>query len=83
MGRPCSVCGHPQRTAIDAALVAGNDPFRIIANRFGTSTGSLQRHKADHLPLVMAEAERRAETKRIDTASAIVSEQAERTDTYQ
>jgi hypothetical protein len=61
--RTCSVCSSERRSEIERALVAG-EPFRHIAARFDTSTGSLQRHKAEHLPakLVMAkEAEEVAE----------------------
>jgi hypothetical protein len=55
MPRTCSVCTHPQRVAIDRALVEGL-PFRHIASRFDTSTAALQRHKADHLPGHVAKA---------------------------
>jgi hypothetical protein len=44
MPRSCTICTHPQRTAIETALMAG-DAFRIIANRFGTSPAALFRHK--------------------------------------
>jgi hypothetical protein len=44
MPRSCTICTHPQRTAIETALVAG-DAFRIIAKRFGTSPAALFRHK--------------------------------------
>ena len=47
MPRSCSICAHDARAEIDRALVAG-EPFRHIAARFHTSTGALQRHKADH-----------------------------------
>lgn len=49
MPRTCTVCVHPQRPAIDAALVRG-EPLRNIAERFGTSATALHRHKAEHLP---------------------------------
>ena len=55
MPRTCTVCSHPDRPAIDGALVAG-DAFRHIASQFGTSTTALQRHKADHLPAAVATA---------------------------
>lgn len=56
MPRRCSICTHPEKAAIDTALVAA-EPFRHIAARYGTSTGALQRHKKDHLPasLVLAQ----------------------------
>ncbi len=55
MPRVCTVCTHPQRSAIDKALVGGA-AFRHIASQFGTSTTALQRHKADHLPAAVATA---------------------------
>ena len=48
MPRNCTVCIHPDRNSIDQALLAA-EPYRHIAARTGTSTGSLQRHKHDHL----------------------------------
>ncbi len=62
MPRSCTVCDHPQRTAIDKALVAG-EVMRNVALRFAISFAALQRHKANHLPDVLAEAkQRRAES---------------------
>ncbi len=55
MPRTCTICTSDQRQAIDAALVAG-DPFRNIAERFGTSATALTRHKAEHLPAKLAKA---------------------------
>jgi len=48
--RTCTICTHADRPAIDQALVSG-EPYRHIANRFGTPTASLQRHKKEHIPL--------------------------------
>ena len=48
MPRTCTLCNHPRRDGIDRALLDG-ESFRHIAARFDTSTGALQRHKADHL----------------------------------
>lgn len=49
MARTCTVCSSPRKKEIDQALLAG-ESFRHIAARYDTSTGALQRHKADHLP---------------------------------
>ncbi len=59
MPRVCTLCHHPQRNAIDLALLAG-ESYRHIAARFDTSTGALQRHK-DHLPGQLAKAHEAAE----------------------
>ena len=48
MPRVCSICHHLQHQAIDAALTAG-EALRNIAQRFGTSTTALHRHKHEHL----------------------------------
>ena len=37
--RTCTICTHADRPAIDQALISG-EPYRHIANRFGTSTAS-------------------------------------------
>ena len=55
MPRTCTICTHPERQAIDRSLLAG-EAFRHIAGRSGTSTGSLQRHKAEHIPVALAKA---------------------------
>ncbi|GHO51502.1 hypothetical protein [Ktedonospora formicarum] len=48
MGRLCSICSHPQRAAIDVAVVSGQS-FRRIATQFQTSEASIRRHTADHI----------------------------------
>ena len=65
MPRSCTVCAHEARTEIDRALVAG-ETFRHIAARFDTSTGALQRHKADHLPVKLAKAQEAQEVAQAD-----------------
>jgi transposase-like protein len=55
MPRTCTICIHPDRPAIDAALVGGA-VLRNIAQQFGTSATALHRHKADHLPAAVATA---------------------------
>ncbi len=56
MPRTCTVCAHPDRGEIEKCLVE-SVPYRIIASRFGTSSTSLQRHKAEHLPSHVAKAQ--------------------------
>lgn len=69
MARPCSICGHRERHALDRALIAG-EALRGIAERSGTSTTALHRHKAEHLPRLLAEAAERREEAR-DVARAL------------
>lgn len=48
-GRPCTVCEHPERAAIDDDLRCGVR-FRAIARRFGlTSHENVRRHASSHL----------------------------------
>jgi len=65
MPRVCTICTHPEREAINQALVNG-EPFRHIAARYGTSTGALQRHKADDLPSIMVKSEEAREVAHAD-----------------
>jgi len=61
MPRPCSLCHHPKRQAIDEALAA-KTPLRNIAERFETSPAALHRHqshtppRAPHAPALPLEA---------------------------
>lgn len=75
MPRSCTVCEHPQRLAIDKALVGG-EANRIIAKRCAISVAALQRHRANHLPEVLAEAnQRRAESHQSHVAAVGVAVQ--------
>jgi hypothetical protein len=60
----CRICTHEDRKEIDRALVRGESMRGIVA-RYGTvGRMSLQRHRKDHLPELLAkayEAERMAE----------------------
>lgn len=56
MARTCTVCHHSERAAIDAALVA-NTPYRTIADRFSVSKTALIRHRAEHIPAAVAQAQ--------------------------
>jgi hypothetical protein len=57
MPRSCNVCSHPDREALDEALVGGI-AFPALVAEYRVSKDSLSRHKANHLPakLVMAQA---------------------------
>ena len=64
MPQVCTICTHEDRKAIDRALVRG-ESMRALAARYGTvGRMSLQRHRKEHLPELLAkgyEAERMAE----------------------
>jgi hypothetical protein len=55
MPRTCTVCTHPDKAEIDAALLTGNS-FRKISQRFGTSSTALFRHRNNHIPIALEKA---------------------------
>jgi hypothetical protein len=56
MAHPCQVCAHPQIAAIDKLLVESDKSQSEIAEAFGVSPGSVQRHRAEHLPKLLVQA---------------------------
>ncbi len=60
MPRVCTICVHPERQAIDQALVNGQI-FRTIAHQWSVSLDALKRHKRDHLPQALAQAHQAAQ----------------------
>jgi hypothetical protein len=66
MPRPCSICKHPDRDAIDRRLVNG-DPLPEITALFRVSDDALTRHKAKHIPPALAKASEAAEVAQADT----------------
>ena len=67
MPQSCKVCRSQHRAEIDAALLKGQ-PFRSIAARTGTSTGSLVRHKNNCIPSTLAAAK---QTKDADYGTSV------------
>lgn len=55
MPQVCTVCAHPERVAIDTALVAGTSNRRVAA-QFNISESGVRRHKAEHLTQLLAKA---------------------------
>lgn len=70
MARTCSICSHPQRSAIDRALVAGTS-YRDIAGQFRVSRSALERHKDGHLPAKLVKA---AEAHELAEADGLLGE---------
>jgi transposase len=54
--RSCTICEHPEREAIDKALVGGTSN-RSVASQYDVSEAAVRRHKSNHLPakLVLAQ----------------------------
>jgi hypothetical protein len=55
MPRVCTICTHPDRAALDTALVSG-EALRGIARRFAVSEDALFRHRSDHIPAALTKA---------------------------
>jgi hypothetical protein len=51
------VCTHTERAAIDKALVLAQLPARRVASVYAVSEQALRRHRAEHLPRKLADAE--------------------------
>jgi len=51
----CTVCNHAEREKIDAALVASNGS-RVVAELFGVSNSSVDRHRRIHIPQIVLRA---------------------------
>lgn len=55
MPRPCSICTHPERAAIDRALASGT-PKSETSALFRVSPDAVDRHFAAHLPARLVKA---------------------------
>ena len=66
MPRKCTVCHHPDRDKIDAALVE-RQPFRRIAAQYKVSASALIRHSDDHIPAALVKAQDAVEVANADT----------------
>ena len=67
MTRKCTVCIHPDRKAIDRALLQG-DTLRDIARQHAVSKDALHRHLSEeHITTRIAKAEEAKEIARADT----------------
>lgn len=60
MPRTCTICQHPDREAMDRALVGGT-ALSEVAAKYRASDDALSRHKANHLPATLVMAEKAAE----------------------
>jgi signal transduction histidine kinase len=60
MPRVCTICEHPERGAIDRALVGGASN-RSAASLYDVSEAAVRRHKGNHLPAKLVLAEKAAE----------------------
>ena len=65
MAQRCTVCDHPERDAIDQALVQ-RAKFTDLARRYGLSISALVRHSDAHVPASLALAQQASEVARAD-----------------
>ncbi len=65
MPRSCSICLHPEREEINAALLS-ETPLRAMARRYATSKDALARHR-EHLPVHLVKASEAAEVAEADS----------------
>jgi hypothetical protein len=65
MPRSCTICEHPEREAIDHALVGGASN-RSVASLYDVSEAAVRRHKSNHLPAKLVMAEQAAEVAQAD-----------------
>ena len=66
MAQVCTVCSHPERDAIDTAILDRRSN-RSIASQFGVSIGAVQRHKDNHIPEHLSKAREAEEIAQADT----------------
>ena len=66
MPQKCTVCVHPQREAIDQAIVSGQSK-RAIAGQFALKRSPVIRHAQNHLPQALVKAEQAQEVAKADT----------------
>lgn len=76
MPRTCTICSHPERTAIEKALLAGKANRRVAA-QFGITEQAVRRH-AEHIPPKLAKSHEAKEVARADTLLAMVRSQYDR-----
>ena len=63
--RTCTVCHHPERPAIDLAIVRG-EPLRGLGASSGLTASALFRHRSRHLPVALLTSAHAAEIARAD-----------------
>lgn len=70
MPRTCTICTHPNRAEIEAALVAGTS-YRNIAERYGTSPPAITRHSEHVSQSIQSSQNAREEARGIDVVNQL------------
>ncbi len=66
MARTCTVCSHPEREAIDRALVDGQSSGKLAGRYRTLDERAIRRHRSNHLPTTLARAREAEEVSRAD-----------------
>ena len=74
VGRTCSICNHPDRAAIDKAIVTRSASLRTIADRYGVSKTALIRHRDSHIPKLVQAAESARAMQAASSGAALIDE---------
>jgi len=77
MPRPCSVCQHADRLAIDRALVEGTAYREIVRQFRSVSKDGLSRHKAAHVSPALVRVVERREARQAERGPRSVLERLE------
>ena len=72
MTRTCTVCSHPEREAIDRALVEGQSTGKLAGRYRTLDERAIRRHRSNHLPTALARAQEAEEVSRADDLLAQV-----------
>lgn len=71
MTRTCTICTHPERAKIEAALVTGTS-YRDIARQFGLGKDAVMHHGSEHVKAEIAEhKEARDEAQALDVVKQL------------
>jgi len=81
MARSCSVCSHPDRAQIDAALIEGGS-YRDIARQWRVSKDAVARHKP-HIEMAVAKVQEARETEVMSDAAGLSARLTSLTETAQ
>jgi hypothetical protein len=74
MPRVCTVCTHPDRADIDAALVRGVSPYDLETIYSDLKRAAIERHKLNHLPTSLLKAQEAQEMADADRMLAELQE---------
>jgi hypothetical protein len=66
LARTCTVCSHPEREAIDRALVEGQSSGKLAGRYRTLDERAIRRHRSNHLPTTLARAREAEEVSRAD-----------------